>query len=184
MRRVFEPEGDVDVPTLAFELWLVMLFLGPTIVNFSFGGTGRDIMFETVIDHYHRQHGVVFVGAAGNEGSCVEQYPAALASVIGVAALGPTGPAPWSNYGPWVDACAPGTDIVSSFFAKFDGDMPSINGLDPDDFDQWATWSGTSLASPTWARSSTTDQPRASQRGVRRATRARRPRCARPAAPR
>jgi hypothetical protein len=68
---------------------------------------------ESVIDHYHREHDVVFVGAAGNEGSCVEQYPAALESVIGVAALGPTGPAEWSNDGSWVDACAPGTDLVS-----------------------------------------------------------------------
>ena len=91
------------------------------------------------------------MAAAGNEGSCVEQYPAALASVIGVAGLGPTGPAEWSNYGPWVDACAPGTDIVSSFFAKFDGDLPRINGIDSDDFDQWATWSGTSFAAPVWS---------------------------------
>jgi Subtilase family len=68
--------------------------------------------------------------------------------VIGVAALGPTGPAEWSNYGPWVDACAPGTDLVSSFFARFDGDVPPINGIDTDDFEQWATWSGTSFAAP------------------------------------
>ncbi len=88
------------------------------------------------------------MAAAGNEGSCVEQYPAALSSVIGVAALGPTGPAEWSNYGPWVDACAPGTDLVSSFFARFDGDLPRINGIDADDFDEWATWNGTSFAAP------------------------------------
>ena len=68
--------------------------------------------------------------------------------MIGVAGLGPTGPAEWSNYGPWVDACAPGTDLVSSFFAWFDGDLPRINGIDSDDFDEWATWSGTSFAAP------------------------------------
>ncbi len=145
---VFEPQGDVSVSTLAFQLWRLMVEHGPDIVNFSFGGTGRAWLFEWLIDHYREHHGVVFVGAAGNEGSCVEQYPAALDSVIGVAALGPDGPAPWSNYGPWVNACAPGTDIVSSFFAGFDGDMPPINGLDSDDFEQWATWSGTSFAAP------------------------------------
>ncbi len=148
VKCVFEPEGDVDVSTLGPTLSEMMSSLEPAIVNFSFGGTGRDEMFESVIDHYHRCEGVVFVAAAGNEGSCVEQYPAALPSVIGVAALGPTGPAPFSNYGPWVDACAPGTDLVSSFFAKFDGDAPRINGIDSDDFEQWATWSGTSFAAP------------------------------------
>ena len=148
IRKVFHPEGDVSVSTLAPELWLLMLTAHPDIVNLSFGGTGRSPMLELVIDHYHGQHGVVFVGAAGNEGSCVEQYPAALPTVIGVAALGPDGPAPFSNYGSWVDACAPGTDIVSSFFAEFNGAMPPINGVDSDDFKDWATWSGTSFAAP------------------------------------
>ena len=135
--------------TLAHHLWVLMESPDrPTIVNLSFGGTGHAGVLESLIDDYHEQHGVVFVGAAGNEGSCVEQYPAAMRSVIGVAALGPTGPAPWSNYGKWVDVCAPGTDIVSSFFAAFDGDTPPINGLDADDFTQWATWSGTSFAAP------------------------------------
>ncbi len=146
--RVFEPQGDVDTSVLAFRLWYLMETVKPQIVNFSFGGTGRGILFERLIDRYHKRRKVVFVAAAGNEGSCVAQYPAALASVIGVAGLGPTGPAEWSNYGPWVDACAPGTDIVSSFFAKFNGALPRINGIDSDDFDQWATWSGTSFAAP------------------------------------
>ncbi|HSP27896.1 MAG TPA: S8/S53 family peptidase [Ilumatobacteraceae bacterium] len=148
VERVFEPQGDVGTFELAFRLWYLMETVKPQIVNFSFGGTGRGVLFELLIDYYHELYDVVFVAAAGNEGSCVAQYPAALASVVGVAGLGPTGPAEWSNYGPWVDACAPGTDIVSSFFAKFNGALPRINGIDSDDFDQWATWSGTSFAAP------------------------------------
>jgi hypothetical protein len=148
IERVFEPEGDVGMFELTRWLWHLMEVDRPTLVNFSFGGTGRGILFELLVDYYHSARGVVFVAAAGNEGSCVEQYPAALPSVIGVAALGPAGPAPWTNYGPWIDACAPGTDMVSSFFARFDGALPRINGIDADDFDQWATWSGTSFASP------------------------------------
>lgn len=147
VHKVFQPEGDVSASVLARELWRLMSIGDPKIVNFSFGGTGRSVLFERLIGG-HRRRGVVFVAAAGNEGSCVEQYPAALDSVIGVAGLGPDGPAPWSNYGNWVDACAPGTDIVSSFFAKFDGDIPRINGVDADSFDEWATWSGTSFAAP------------------------------------
>ncbi|HYN33103.1 MAG TPA: S8/S53 family peptidase, partial [Ilumatobacteraceae bacterium] len=148
VERVFEPEGDVSTFELAVSLWILMGSVRPKIVNFSFGGTGRGILFELLIKLYHELDDVVFVAAAGNEGSCVEQYPAALPSVIGVAGLGPAGPAEWSNYGPWVDACAPGTDLVSSFFAWFDGDLPRINGIDSDDFNEWATWSGTSFAAP------------------------------------
>lgn len=147
VERVFKPQGDVSVSRLAGALERLMRKVTPTIVNFSFGGTGRSRLFESVIERHHKQ-GVVFVAAAGNEGSCVEQYPAALHSVIGVAGLGPTGPAEWSNYGDWVDACAPGADLVSSFFANFNGALPPINGLDADDFDEWATWSGTSFAAP------------------------------------
>ena len=147
VERVFEPEGDVSTSELALRLLYLMATVNPSIVNFSFGGTGSDPFFENLITAY-RAFEVVFVAAAGNEGSCVEQYPAAMPSVIGVAGLGPTGPAEWSNYGPWVDACAPGTDLVSSFFARFDGGLPRINGFDADDFREWATWSGTSFAAP------------------------------------
>ena len=148
VEKVFYPEGDVSVSTLAVSLYSLVKATNPDIVNFSFGGTGRAGLFEEVIAHFHTKRDVVFVGAAGNEGTCIEQYPAALPEVVGVAALGPTGPAPWSNYGSWVDACAPGTDLVSSFFASFNGALPPTNGLDPDYFEQWATWSGTSFAGP------------------------------------
>ena len=148
VQKVFYPEGDVSVLRLAVSLYWLWKKEHPSIVNFSFGGTGRAGLFEEVITHLHTKHDVVFVGSAGNEGTCIEQYPANLPEVVGVAALGPMGPAPWSNYGSWVDASAPGTDLVSSFFASFDGALPPINGLDPDDFEQWATWSGTSFAGP------------------------------------
>lgn len=121
----------------------------PKIVNFSFAGAGTGTtLFEQLVRLIHEFTDIVFVGSAGNEGTCVEQYPAALREVIGVGALGPAGPAPWSNFGPWVDACAPGTDLVSAFFARFDGALPPINGVDADNFEQWATWSGTSFAAP------------------------------------
>ena len=148
VRKVFHPEGDVSVSTLATTLRKLVKRKRPDIVNFSFGGTGTvDGLFEERISKYHEQ-GIVFVGSAGNEGSCVDQYPAALPEVVSVAALGPNGPAPWTNYGSWVDASAPGSNLVSSFFAEFDGALPPINGVDPDEFVQWATWSGTSFAGP------------------------------------
>jgi hypothetical protein len=154
IRKVFEPEGDVGVDVLANDLRKLLKPLDGdelkrTIVNFSFGGTGTTPggLFEQRIAEY-QDKGVVFVAAAGNDGTCVEQYPAALPNVVSVGAFSPTGPAPWSNYGPWVDASAPGADLVSSFFANFDGAIPWINGMNADNFKNWATWSGTSFAAP------------------------------------
>ena len=63
------------------------------------------------------------VVAAGNNGSPRPAFPAALPGVIAVGALAATGRAPFSNFGPWVDACAPGVDVVSTFFTHFDEDI-------------------------------------------------------------
>jgi len=144
--KVFKPEGDVSDYELIFKFLQVMNPL-PAIVNMSFGGPKIGPLLKTLIEHYSTK-GVVFVASAGNEGSCAEQFPAALPDVVSVAALCPIGPAPWSNYGCWVDACAPGTDLVSSFFAEFNGAEPPVNGMDIDDFKDWATWTGTSFAAP------------------------------------
>ena len=70
--------------------------------------------------------------------------------MVAVAALDPYGPAPYTNHGAWVDACAPGTDLVSAFF-EFNGEMevfPRPGSVDPDDFRHWARWTGTSFAAP------------------------------------
>ena len=55
---------------------------------------------------------------------------------MAVGGLDVTGRAAFSNFGPWVDACAPAVDVVSTFFTDF----PGYNG--------WAAWSGTSFAAP------------------------------------
>lgn len=95
--------------------------------------------------------GAVVVAAAGNDGACRKKFPAAMAEVISVAALGPCGPAGFSNHGSWIDACAPGEDLVSEFFDHFDGAYEAIvDGSVPDidDFHGWAMWSGTSFSTP------------------------------------
>ena len=40
--------------------------------------------------------------------------------MIAVGALDAGGRAAFSNFGSWVDACAPGVDVVSTFFTDFD----------------------------------------------------------------
>jgi subtilisin family serine protease len=86
---------------------------------------------------------VVFVASAGNDASCRPTWPASFEHVIAVGALGPDGPAWFTNFGPWVNACAPGVDVISTFF-----DLGPDAQLDGEDFNGWAKWSGTSFSAP------------------------------------
>jgi hypothetical protein len=150
--QVIEPLGD------GRELDIVAAILSevarpaaerPDIISMSFGGQVMESAFALRTAFAEATlAGIVVVASAGNEGACIPQYPAAFEQVIGVGAVGPDGPPPWTNYGEWVDACAPGVDLVSAFFASFDGPFPAMNTVDPDRFAAWATWSGTSFSTP------------------------------------
>ncbi len=85
--------------------------------------------------------GVVVVASAGNDAMSRPVFPAALPDVVGVGAFGPSGPASFTNFGPWVNACAPGIDLVGVFFSW--SDQPAHL-----QFRGWAIWSGTSFAGP------------------------------------
>ena len=82
------------------------------------------------------------VVAAGNHGSSRPYWPAALDRSIGVAALTKDGAhrAEFSNFGPWVAACAVGTAVQGPYLSNA--------VVDGDKFDGYAQWSGTSFASP------------------------------------
>jgi subtilisin family serine protease len=86
-------------------------------------------------------HPAVIVASAGNDGTWLAPIPAALPDVVSVAALDwhEQGPAPFSNYGPWVSACAPGTDIEAAFWDSTEGERLWPGA---------ASWSGTSFAAP------------------------------------
>lgn len=90
--------------------------------------------------HHHES---VVVAAAGNHGRSRPFWPAALPTVLGVAATDSAGkPAEFSNVGPWVDTAASGVDVVSSHVRL--GRAGSRDyGL--------ARWSGTSFAAPVVA---------------------------------
>ncbi|MFC0861504.1 S8 family serine peptidase [Sphaerimonospora cavernae] len=76
------------------------------------------------------------VACAGNTGHSRPFWPAALPGVVAVGALDGDVRASFSAYGPWVDACAQGVGLASSFveFGAFHG---------------YATWSGSSFACAT-----------------------------------
>jgi hypothetical protein len=95
-----------------------------------------------------RHPSTIVVAAAGNDGTDRPFWPAALPSVIGVGATASDGtPAAFSNHGEWVDATAPGVDVVSSFVRL----LPGEEGVAPGTTTRLygaATWSGTSFAAP------------------------------------
>jgi subtilisin family serine protease len=155
VQRVIEPLGDgreLDIVAALEAATALPDGERPDIISMSFGGQVFEQAFalRSAIAAA-RLAGIVLVASAGNDGICTPQYPAAFDEVIGVAAVGSAGPPPWTNYGDWVDACAPGVELVSSFFADFDGAFPMMNSVDIDRFAQWACWSGTSFSGPVVA---------------------------------
>jgi hypothetical protein len=144
--------GDIDEADLAKVLTEVAaLDPKPDLVNLSLGGysvadmplLARAVRQLQGLPKNDKKKGkpTIVVASAGNDATCRPTYPAALPGVVSVGALGPFGAAPFTNYGPWVRACAPGVDVVSTFY---DG----LSKADGDDFTGWACWSGTSFATP------------------------------------
>ena len=101
-----------------------------SVLNLSFGATVLDhpFLMAHVVSRI-QSIGVIVVASAGNDAMSQPVFPAALPGVIGVGALGPAGPAPFTNYGPWVTACAPGVDLVSGFFKWFGQSKPRLSGV-------------------------------------------------------
>jgi len=85
------------------------------------------------------------VAAAGNEMTCRPHFPAALTDVIAVGGLAADGRAWFSNFGGWVDACAPAIDVVSTFYTNI---TERVDDTDFRRYEGWARWSGTSFSAP------------------------------------
>jgi subtilisin family serine protease len=108
----------------------------PHVLNLSFGCHTFDGRPPPMLsDALGGLPDTVTVACAGNTASDRPFWPAALPGVVAVGALDATEQhrAPFSAYGPWVDACARGEWLTSSFLVR-------------DDFTGYATWSGTSFA--------------------------------------
>ena len=81
---------------------------------------------------YMWQAGALGVGSAGSDGGETPVYPAAYEGVIAVAASDRSDyKAPFSNYGTWIDVCAPGIDIYTttgdSGYTFWSGTSPASN---------------------------------------------------------
>jgi hypothetical protein len=85
---------------------------GATIINLSLGGQVDSPFLHQLIQEAHRQ-GVSFVAASGNQPVTSPFYPAAYPEVLAVTAGDRNGRiAPYANRGDFVDAVAPGMNIV------------------------------------------------------------------------
>jgi hypothetical protein len=92
---------------------------------------------------------IAIVAPAGNERSNRRYWPAALPDVIGVAATKHDGrhPAWFSNWGSWLNCCAIGQDVRSTYI-RWTGRVEDEDPTSIEHFEGWARWQGTSFAAP------------------------------------
>lgn len=157
---VLSSYGDGSVESLSAALQRAVAFCQPDVIVMAFGGFFDDDEpgpFATGLRRALRGHyrDAVVVAAAGNEQTSRPHFPAALDFVIAVGALAPTERAWFSNYGGWVNASAPGVDVVSTFFCDAIDERPDGTSSR---YRGWATWSGTSFAAPKVAAAIATEQ--------------------------
>jgi len=131
--------SDNDVRTDAGGAFLVFWLqgivyaadLGAAVLNLSFGGGGPSQAEQEVIN-YVTQKGTLVVAAAGNDNTISPSYPAAYDNVLSVAATTTNDViSSYSNFGPTIDVCAPGDNVLSTYY-----------------YSAYATASGTSLSAP------------------------------------
>lgn len=128
------------------------------VLNLSLGcyadePDAREVMQGVVDDLLSINSDMVIVAAAGNlnpDEPAVSDpqpfWPAALGNVVAVGAVDrpdSTTWSSWSNRGPWVNLAAPADDLLSTFVK---GWLKTSEGKEPNEYEGWATWSGTSFA--------------------------------------
>jgi hypothetical protein len=118
---------------------------GARVLSMSLGSTTNSSVMQNACDDAFNNHNAVVIAAAGNSNTSQKTYPAAYASVIGVAALEtPTQRASFSNFGyDNVEISAPGVAIHSTLpdHATF----WNLLGIFPFDY---GDMDGTSMACP------------------------------------
>jgi subtilisin family serine protease len=146
--RVLETTGEGDDADVAYRVEQ-LLHDPPDILCLSCSCVTKNdqppLALTDAVDRLMRK-GTVVVAAAGNSATSRLNWPAAQQGVVSVGALGPHGPAWFTNFGAWVSCCAPGVDVISNFFT--DTDYRDDNDPGTADFRGWAKWSGTSFSAP------------------------------------
>lgn len=103
---------------------------GAHVINMSFGMSDYTELIANACSSAVSS-GIAIVAAGGNSARDVPIYPAALPQVIAVSSVDSLDqPAEFTNYGAFIDICAPGVDLYSSLAGEYD----------------WGNWSGTSFS--------------------------------------
>lgn len=170
--RVFDRNWIVDDFTMAGRL-RALAGSDVQVLTMPFGGYSHDdlgmLATSAALRYlFDRRPDLVAVAGAGNDATNKPYFPAADRRVIAVGAVQRDGSGGWrracfSNYGPWVDASAPGVNVLSAFL-HYEGPMiprevlaQCIGRLGDEDrmpsgaFTGWAHWSGSSFAAPVVA---------------------------------
>ena len=101
------------------------------ILSVSWGSYAKSTVLHEAMK-YAYDHGVLVIGAAGNDAISVKHYPAAYDEVVAVTATDESdNPAEFTNFGDWVEVAAPGVHIYSTVWD-----------------DSYAYMSGTSMSAP------------------------------------
>jgi len=104
---------------------------GAKVINLSLGNNADANFLHNAIQYAFNKDAVM-IAAAGNDNTNEPSYPAAYPEVFAVAATDAAkNRAPFSNYGNYISAAAPGVNIASTY-----------------PHNQYASLSGTSMASP------------------------------------
>lgn len=118
--------------TMAYEGIVYAADRGCQIINCSWGGAGAGSFGQNIVDYATINKNALVVAGAGNNANSARFYPSAYDHVISVASTGNNDvKSNFSNYGYYVDVCAPGSNIYT---AQWD--------------DTYQVQSGTSMASP------------------------------------
>jgi len=105
---------------------------GAKVISLSLGGGGYSATHDEFYENYYNNEDILFVAAAGNGGNSAYGYPASYKSLMSVAAIDSNkNRASFSQYNDQVEISAPGVLVKSS--------LPN---------DKYASWSGTSMATP------------------------------------
>lgn len=134
--------SQIRALTYLFNLRRPNQTLYTNVVNMSLGKYFRSRAMSYIIRNLENKS-VVIVAAAGNENTDTPSYPAAYSTVVSVCATGDKihsgeyGKASFSNFGDWVDICAPGWEIRSTLPGLDESGLPAIGPK-----------SGTSQATP------------------------------------
>lgn len=95
---------------------------GARILNFSWGGEGRDMLLADTLE-YARSSGAIMIGAAGNNSANLDTTPFYPASEISVMAVSATDQndqiASFSNFGSVIEISAPGVTIASTMLNSY-----------------------------------------------------------------